>query len=110
MLERINEFWPSIIIFVNCSEKPYFRVSYPPYLNSEKEIVTNPVKDLKNFKINNEVLESTEKLIDKYLFSTIKIHDLHNNGLKTKFNPVEFRFSNGKFSKIEKIIKKMIKN
>ncbi len=109
MLERINQFWPSTVVFVNCSERPYFRVSHPPYLNSEKEIVFEPLKDLAGFKIDMDAIENTEKLIDKYFSSTIKTHDLQNKNLKVKFNPVEFRFSSGKFSKIEKIVKKMIK-
>ncbi|MDD3808543.1 MAG: hypothetical protein PHG49_03480 [Candidatus Pacebacteria bacterium] len=108
MLERINQFWPSIIIFVNCFEKPYFRFSEPPYLNERREIVLTSLKDLANFNIDNNILENTEQLIEKYISSAIKVHDIQNKGVNVKFSPMSFNFSNNKFSKIEKIIKKLI--
>ena len=80
----------------------------PPYLNNANEIVTTPLKELIDFKINGDILEGTEKLIDKYFSSTVKVHDLENNNLKVKFNPLSFRFSNNKFSKIERIVKELI--
>jgi hypothetical protein len=36
MLDKINRFWSAKIIFINCWEQPYFRISDPPYINKDK--------------------------------------------------------------------------
>src|SRR3972149_1546653 len=34
-LDKVNKFWGAKVIFVNCKERPYFRVSNPPYIDKK---------------------------------------------------------------------------
>ena len=65
--EKINEFWNAKIIIVNKTEKPYFRISYPPYLDKEGNFVCKPLLDEDCIKINKETYDKFESLVEKYL-------------------------------------------
>src|SRR3989344_2672712 len=57
ILERIKNFWKEcFVVFVNCSEKPYFRASKNPFLDESNQLVTEPVKNLEFFGITQEFL------------------------------------------------------
>lgn len=73
ILERIRDSWSEcFIFFINCSEKPYFRVSKTPYINSSSKIITEPVSNLKNFGITQELLNKFDALVEKYLTPTLR--------------------------------------
>lgn len=72
-LERIDRFWKATIIFVNCSTKPYFMVSRPPYVDENKKLKAEPLYEseefgFKNSKINLAVFDG---LVEKYLSVTL---------------------------------------
>jgi len=70
-LERINTFWSAKLVFVNCYEKPYFRVSNPPYLDEEQNFVCTPLSEESAWKIDPEVYKEFEGLVEKYLKPTL---------------------------------------
>lgn len=109
-LESIAQSWPAKIIFVNCSEKPYFRISEPPYLDNEKNLISNPLVENADFKLNTNVIEDMEKLIDKYISPTLRTNNglIHTNS-KIKLNALSFSKNNRILLRIEKIIKELIK-
>src|SRR3989338_9338338 len=51
-LERIKNFWSAKMIFVNCSEKPYFQVSNAPYIDQKGVLVSRPLVGESDWKIN----------------------------------------------------------
>ena len=72
MLERIRNVWKECLVFyVNCSEKPYFRVSKNPFVGSSGKLVTEPVENLKNFNVTSELLGKFDVLVEKYLSPTL---------------------------------------
>ncbi|MBU4477242.1 hypothetical protein KJ639_02235 [Patescibacteria group bacterium] len=71
-LERIKSSWGEcFIFFVNCSEKPYFRVSKTPYVNSSGQLIAESVQNLKFFGITQELLDKFDALVEKYLTPTL---------------------------------------
>ena len=71
-LERIKSAWKeSFVFYVNCSEKPYFRVSKDPFVNSLNQLVTEPLQNLKFFGIMQELLDKFDALVEKYLKPTL---------------------------------------
>jgi hypothetical protein len=71
-IERIKNWWAeAIIIFVNCSEKPYFRVSKYPFLKTNNELDTEPIEKIKAFNIHDETLSKFEALVGKYMAPTL---------------------------------------
>ena len=70
-LERIRNFWNAKIIFVNCSEKPFFRVTDPPYIDSGGIMVCKPLIEDSSWKFDQGVYEEFEKLVSKYLTPTL---------------------------------------
>jgi len=71
-LGRIKDSWKeSFVFFVNCSEKPYFRVSKDPFVNSSNRLVAEPVQNLKFFGITPELLGKFDVLVEKYLTPTL---------------------------------------
>lgn len=70
-LERISKFWQAKIIFVNCSQKPYFMISEPPYIDEAKKLLAISLEEARDFNIKREVIEEFEKLVEKYLKSTL---------------------------------------
>jgi hypothetical protein len=66
-LQRIKKFWNAEIIFVNCYEKPFFRVSSPPYFNEKNEVMFKPITEKFLWKIEQDVYQKYEALVEKYL-------------------------------------------
>ena len=56
---------PKLIIITN--KKPYFRISYPPYIDKEKEISWLPLEKDEDLKIPIGILAEMNKLVEKYL-------------------------------------------
>ena len=71
-LERIKSDWNEcLLFFVNCSEKPYFRVSKFPFLDANQRLATEPVQNLEFFGIGRELLDKFDALVEKYLTPTL---------------------------------------
>jgi len=71
-LSKIAQSWEeTMIIFVNCSEKPYFRLSHAPYLNKKGSIITVPLENFENFGISRAHIAEFEELVLKYLSPTL---------------------------------------
>jgi hypothetical protein len=71
-LGRIKDSWKECFIFyVNCSEKPYFRVSKNPFVDNSNQFITEPVQNLKFFDITQEILGKFDALVEKYLAPTL---------------------------------------
>lgn len=70
-LERISKFWQAKIILVNCSQKPYFRTSEPPYFDENRKLLAIPLEEDRNLKVEKNILEEFEKLVEKYLTPTL---------------------------------------
>jgi hypothetical protein len=66
-LERIGNFWSAKIIFVSATEKPYFRVSSPPYLSEDGRLICVPLIDEKGLNIDPAVYDEFESLVERYL-------------------------------------------
>jgi len=70
-LERISEFWNAKIIIVNRKEKPYFRISAPPYLNKEGLFAWKALIEETCWKIDKNIYDKFETLVEKYLKQTL---------------------------------------
>ena len=71
-IERIRSAWQECFIFyVNCFEKPYFRVSKYPFANESNKLITEPVQSLKSLGITQELLDKFDVLVEKYLTATL---------------------------------------
>ncbi len=71
-LERIKNFWKECFIFyINCSQKPYFRVSKYPFVNKSNQLIAELVRNLEFFNITQELLNKFDVLVEKYLKSTL---------------------------------------
>lgn len=71
-LKKIGELWnEAIIIFVNCSEKPYFRVSHAPFVSRSGAIITAPLHEYDAFRISVGLTARFENLVVKYLTPTL---------------------------------------
>jgi hypothetical protein len=66
-LARIKKFWNAKMIFVNCSKKPFFMVSDPPYFGEDGRFISKPLIKEEGWKIDREVYEKYESLVEKYL-------------------------------------------
>jgi len=64
-LELIAKFWKAKIILVT-TEKPYFRISYSPYLTNKKEWDWWPLERDKDLEVNKKILEEFDGLVEKY--------------------------------------------
>ena len=71
IIERIDKFWKAKIIFINCWEQPYFRISEPPYLNKNKKLILTPLLEEKNWRIDKKLYDEYEELVHKYLSPTL---------------------------------------
>ncbi len=69
-LERIQSFWNAKIIFVNCIEKPFFRISSSPYIDKRGGLVVKPLIEEIDWKINKTAYDKAESLVEKYLASS----------------------------------------
>lgn len=75
ILERIRNAWKECFVFyINCSEKPYFRVSKDPFIDGANKLVAEPIQNLKFLGVTQELLDKFDALVEKYLKPT-----LHNN-------------------------------
>lgn len=71
-LERIRDSWNEcIVFFVNCYEKPYFRVCRAPFIDNTNKLITEPAQNLNFFGITAEFSAKFEALVDKYLTPTL---------------------------------------
>lgn len=74
-IERIKHFWNAKMIFVNCYEKPFFRVSNAPYINDEGFLVSKALTEDPDWKIDPIVYSEFEALVEKYLSPTLTSAD-----------------------------------
>jgi len=70
-LERIKNFWNAKIVFVNCSEKPFFRIANPPYTNEKGDLICKPLNEETAWKIDPAIYAEFEGLVEKYLTPTL---------------------------------------
>ena len=70
-LMRIKNFWNAKIVFVNCSKKPFFRISNPPYFDGKENFVSTPLSEETAWKIDPAAYEKFEGLVEKYLTPTL---------------------------------------
>jgi len=74
-IKKIGESWnESAIIFVNCTEKPYFRISYQPFVNKAGKLISSPITSHATFKISTALMSEFERLVVKYLTPTLFPH------------------------------------
>ena len=80
-LKKINNLWSAKIIFVNCSEWPYFRVSDPPYIDENHNLILRPLLEETVWEIDEKLYNKCEELVFKYLTSTsiANSRDFENN-------------------------------
>jgi len=71
MLEKINKFWGARIVFINCWEQPYFRISDPPYLDKNKKLALKPLIQEEDWKVDKKLYSEYEDLVHKYLTPTL---------------------------------------
>lgn len=69
-LEKIARFWDAKLVFVNCWEQPYFRISIPPYIK-DKKLILKPLIQETDWRINKEIYKLYEELVHKYLTPTL---------------------------------------
>ncbi len=72
-IEKIEKFWNSPILMVNCKEKPYFKIAMPPYFDSDKKLITKPLIEFDDWKIDPTTYKEAENLVEKYLAPTMKV-------------------------------------
>jgi len=70
-LDTVARFWNAKMIFVNCWEQPYFRVSDPPFVDKNKNLILKPLIEEKAWKIDRAVYDAYEELVHKYLTPTL---------------------------------------
>ena len=75
-LERVEKYWNALIVFVNCVEKPYFRICKPPYFKNfsqpKRGLVFEPLTSVAQWNIPGDVYDEYEALVEKYLAPTLK--------------------------------------
>jgi len=59
------------MVFVNCLEAPCFRIADPPYVDENKKLVTYPLLEEKEWKIDKKFYDEYEALVYKYLTPTL---------------------------------------
>ena len=70
-LERIKKFWSAKIIFVNCSQKPFFQISSPPYIDEAGKLLSKPLFEENAWRIDPVKYKEFEELVEKYLAPTL---------------------------------------
>lgn len=71
-LVKIGELWSeALIIFVNCSEKPYFRISQAPFVSKKGSIAAAPLTNFPKFKVSDNLIRKFDELVVKYLTPTL---------------------------------------
>lgn len=71
ILEHIKKFWNARIVFVNCWEQPYFRISDPPYFDKNKKLMLKPLIQEEDWKIDKKLYGEYENLVHRYLTPTL---------------------------------------
>jgi len=71
IIERIHKFWGAKIVFVNCWERPYFRITVPPYLDKNKKLISKPLLEETAWKIDKKTYDEYEELVYRYLTPTL---------------------------------------
>ena len=66
-IEKINKLWSATIIFVNCYERPYFRISDPPYIDRDKNLIQRPLLQETSWGIDQKLYDAYEDLVYRYL-------------------------------------------
>jgi hypothetical protein len=73
-LERVEQYWNALIIFVNAVEKPYFRICKPPYFKNfsqpKRGLVFEPLTSVAEWNITGELYAEYEALVEKYFPAT----------------------------------------
>jgi len=76
ILERVEKYWSALMIFVNCVEKPYFRISKPPYFKTfsqpKRGLAFEPLTSVSEWNISDETYGEYETLVEKYFTPTMK--------------------------------------
>ncbi len=71
-LRKLGELWQeTLIVFVNCSEKPYFRISHAPFISKQGNIITAPLQSMNELRISDTLIEKFNELVVKYLTPTL---------------------------------------
>jgi len=71
-LRKLAQLWDeTIVIFVNCSKKPYFQYSETPYVK-EKTVLLEPIYEYVPFGVKENLLDKFDELVEKYLKPTLK--------------------------------------
>ncbi len=71
-LRRLAQLWEeTIVIFVNCSKKPYFQFSESPFVK-EKTVLLEPIDEYIPFGVKESLLSKFDELVEKYLKPTLK--------------------------------------
>lgn len=70
-LQRIKDFWNAKIVIVNCLNKPYFQISFPPYFNQANEFASRPLSQESPWTIDQNRYKESEDLVEKYLRPTL---------------------------------------
>lgn len=71
-LRRLALLWEeAIVVFVNCSRKPYFQFSEAPFVK-EKTVLLEPICEYSHFGIKENLLDKFDELVEKYLKPTLK--------------------------------------
>ncbi len=71
VINRVAKYWNAPIVFVNCWEQPYFRISLPPYFDKNKKLVYKPLLSIVEWGINEKMYKEYENLVHKYLTPTL---------------------------------------
>lgn len=64
-VDLMEKFWKAKILFITL-KKPYFRVSNSPYLDKKDDWNWIPLEKDKDFKINLDILNEFNKVVEKY--------------------------------------------
>lgn len=72
-INRIKRLWvEALVVFVNCFEKPYFRLSRSSFLDGKNQLITEPLNTFATFNIPQELLDKFDRLVEKYLTPTLR--------------------------------------
>lgn len=69
--DMLRELWGATVVLVSCHEKPYFRVTRPPYFVDGSQLLTAPLLSATEFNVKPEIYEKYEVLVEKYLGHTL---------------------------------------
>ncbi len=72
-LDRIGSFWSAKIVFVNSTQKPFFKVSSAPYVGKNGELICQPMTEQQGWKIDPVVYDEFETLVERYLAPQLNI-------------------------------------